>query len=174
MSSRFGPIVQNAYVVRDIEAAVAHWSSKIGVGPFYLLEHIGFGAVYFRGAPLSIDMSVAIAQWGSIQIELIVQHDAAPSIYTEFAARHGEGLQHLGVLCDSLDAELERHRAAGVRPVQWGATAAGMRFAYLDTDAQPGGMIELIENGPAVKAFFAMIKKGAAQWDGTRPLRRLT
>jgi hypothetical protein len=119
-------------------------------------------------------MSVAIAQWGSIQIELIVQHDAAPSIYTEFAALHGEGLQHLGVLCDSLDAELERHRAAGVRPVQWGATAAGMRFAYLDTDAQPGGMIELIENGPAVEAFFAMIKKGAAQWDGTRPLRRLT
>jgi hypothetical protein len=172
--TRFGPIVQNAFVVRDIEAAVAHWSGKIGVGPFYLLEHIAFGAAYFRGAPLTLDMSVAIAQWGPVQIELIAQHDAAPSIYSEFAARHGEGLQHVGVLCDSVDAELERHRSAGVHPVQWGATAAGMRFAYLDTDAHPGAMIELIENGPAVEAFFAMIKKGAANWDGSRPLRRLT
>jgi len=174
MQTRFGPIVQNAFVVRDIEAAVAHWSGKIGVGPFYLLEHIAFGAAYFRGAPLTLDMSVAIAQWGPVQIELIAQHDDAPSIYSEFAARHGEGLQHVGVLCDSVDAELERHRAAGVHPVQWGATAAGMRFAYLDTDAHPGAMIELIENGPAVEAFFAMIKKGAANWDGSRPLRRLT
>lgn len=170
----FGPIVQNAYVVQDIEAAVAHWSGKIGVGPFYLMEHVAFGAVQFRGAPLSIDMSVAIAQWGPVQVELITQHDATPSIYTEFAARHGEGLQHVGVLCDSVEAELERHRADGVLPVQWGATAAGMRFAYLDTDAHPGGMIELIENGPAVEAFFAMVKKGAANWDGSRPLRRLT
>lgn len=170
---RFGPIVQNAFVVHDMEAAVAHWSAKIGVGPFYLLEHVAFGPVHFRGAPLKLDMSVAIAQWGPIQIELIVQHDDAASIYTEFTARRGEGLQHIGVLCDSLDAELERHGAHGILPVQWGATAAGMRFAYLDTDAHPGAMIELIENGPAVEAFFAMVRKGAANWDGSRPLRRL-
>ena len=31
----FGPIVQNAFVVRDLDAAVAYWSGKIGVGPFY-------------------------------------------------------------------------------------------------------------------------------------------
>ena len=35
-------------------------------------------------------------------------------------------------------------------------------------------MIELIETGAAVEAFFAMIRKAAAGWDGTRPLRRLT
>src|SRR5882724_8769112 len=98
MAQLFGPIVQNAFVVRNIESAVDHWSRKVGVGPFYLLEHIAFGHVYFRGAPLNIDLSVAIAQWGEIQIELIQQHDASPSIYTEFAARHGEGLQHVGVL----------------------------------------------------------------------------
>lgn len=170
----FGPIVQNAFVVRDIECAVAHWSGKVGVGPFYLLEHVAFGDVWFRGAPLSLDISVAIAQWGPIQIELIAQHDRSASIYTEFAARHGEGLQHVGVMCDSLDAALEQHAARGVSAVQWGATSAGMRFAYLDTDAQPGGMIELIESGPAVEAFFAMVRKGAANWDGSRPLRRLT
>jgi hypothetical protein len=174
MTALFGPIVQNAFVVNDLEAAVHHWSAKVGVGPFFVMEHIAFGSVYFRGAPLTLDMSVAIAQWGELQIELIVQHDSAPSIYAEFAALHGQGLQHLGVMTASLDAHLERLRALGIEPVQWGATAAGMRFAYLNTDGHPGGMIELIETGAAVEAFFAMIRKAAASWDGTRPLRRLT
>jgi Glyoxalase/Bleomycin resistance protein/Dioxygenase superfamily len=169
----FGPVVQNAFVVRDIEAAVAYWSGTIGVGPFYLLEHIPFGAVYFRGAPLRLDMSVAVAQWGATQIELIVQHDESPSIYSEFLARHGEGLQHLGVMTASLDAHLERLRPLGIEPVQWGATTTGMRFAYVNTDRHAGGMIELIETGPAVEAFFAKVRGAAAGWDGSRPLRRL-
>lgn len=174
VASRFGPIVQNAFVVRDIEAAVAHWSGKIGVGPFFLLEHIRFGEVFFRGCPLALDLSVAIGQWGELQIELIQQHDASASIYTEFSARHGEGLQHLGVMCRSVEESLAQLKGAGIEPVQWGATANGMRFAYVGTDAHPGGMIELIEQGAAVDAFFAMVKRAGAQWDGSRPLRRLT
>jgi methylmalonyl-CoA/ethylmalonyl-CoA epimerase len=170
---RFGPIVQNAFVVRDLEIAVAHWSASVGVGPFYLLDHIQYGDVFFRGTPLTMDMSVAIAQWGDIQIELIQQHDTAASIYTEFLARHGEGLQHLGVMTQSLDEHLERLRPLGIKPVQWGATANGMRFAYIDTDKQAGGMIELIESGPAVEAFFAKVRRAADDWDGSRPLRRL-
>jgi methylmalonyl-CoA/ethylmalonyl-CoA epimerase len=169
----FGPIVQSAFVVDDLEIAVTHWSEKMGVGPFYSLEHIPFGKVYFRGEPLSLDMSVAVAQWGEIQIELIVQHDSSASIYTEFSARHGEGLQHVGVMTTALDEHLERLRPLGIEPVQWGATATGMRFAYLNTDAHPGAMVELIESGPAVEAFFSMVRKGAGNWDGTRPLRRL-
>jgi hypothetical protein len=170
----FGPIVQNAFVVRDLEVAAAHWAAKLGVGPFYAMEHVAFGLTYFRGKPLSIDMSVAIAQWGEIQIELIAQHDPGPSIYTEFHAAHGEGMQHVGVMTPSLDEHLERLRPLGIEPVQWGATAAGMRFAYVNTDLHPGCMVELIESGPAVDAFFAMVRKGASRWDGTRPLRRLT
>lgn len=169
----FGPIVQNAFVVRDIDSAVNYWSTNIGVGPFYLLDHIQYGDVYFRGAPLKFDMSVAIAQWGDVQIELIQQHDMAASIYSEFLNRHGEGLQHLGVMTTSLDEHLARLAPLGIEPVQWGATANGMRFAYLNTDRQAGGMIELIETGPAVEAFFAKIRKAAAGWDGSRPLRRL-
>jgi hypothetical protein len=174
VSPRFGPIVQNGFVVQDLEAAVEHWSAKLGVGPFYAIEHIAFGPSYFRGEPLNLDMSVAIAQWGEIQIELIVQHDSSASIYTEFAAHHREGLQHVGVMTESVDRHLERLRPHGIEPVQWGETAAGMRFAYINTDAHPGAMIELIETGPTVDAFFAKVRKGAGAWDGTRPLRRLT
>jgi methylmalonyl-CoA/ethylmalonyl-CoA epimerase len=171
---RLGPVIQMAFVVKDIESVAAHWNRAIGVGPFYLLEHVGFGPSFFRGQPLRLDMSVAIAQWGEAQVELIMQHDQSTSIYTEFLAARGEGMQHVGVLCDSLDRELETLAARGVEPVQWGCTAKGMRFAYLKTDAHPGAMVELIESGPEVRAFFAMIRKGAAGWDGTRGLRRLS
>jgi hypothetical protein len=172
-SLHFGPIVQNGFVVQDLEAAAKHWSERLGVGPFYVIEHVAFGPSYFRGAPLNLDMSVAVAQWGEIQIELIVQHDSSASIYTEFAARHREGLQHVGVLTDSVEEHLKRLRPLEIEPVQWGVTAAGMRFAYVNTDAHPGAMIELIETGAAVQAFFAKVRNSAATWDGTRPLRQL-
>lgn len=170
---RFGPVVQNAYVVRDLQAAVHFWSSRMGVGPFYMLEHVEFGPAYFRGRPLTIDLTVAIAQWGNLQIELIVQHNDAPSIYSEFLAQHGEGLQHLGVLSQDLDADVARLAQLGIERVQWGETAAGMRFAYLNTDQQAGAMVELIESGPAVQAFFEKIRRAGEQWDGSRPLRTL-
>ena len=170
---RFGAVVQNAYVVRDLQAAVRFWSSTMGVGPFYMLEHVEFGPAFFRGDELKIDMTVAIAQWGDLQIELIVQHNDAPSIYSEFLARHGEGLQHLGVLTQDLNADLTRLKPFGIEPIQWGATAGGMRFAYLNTDEHAGAMVELIESGPAVQAFFEKIRRAGEQWDGSRPLRTL-
>jgi hypothetical protein len=34
-------------------------------------------------------------------------------------------------------------------------------------------MIELIERGPAIDGFFAMVRAAALDWDGDRPLRRL-
>ncbi len=169
---KFGPILQNGYVVRDLERAAHHWAKTLGAGPFYLLEHVAFGDAFLRGRPLKIDMSVAVGYWHDLQIELIVQHDAAPSIYNEFLFHSGEGLQHLGVMVDALDPEVQRLKGLGVEPVQWGATASGIRFAYVSTDAHAGGMLELIESGPAINGFFAMARSAARGWDGKDPLRR--
>ncbi len=172
MTAHFGPIVQNGYVVRDLERSMRHWTQVVGVGPFFLLEHIDFARLLLRGEPARIDLTVAVAYWGDVQIELICQQDDAPSIYTEFAAAKGEGLQHVGVMTDSVDAHLEHLEAVGVKPVQWGATAAGIRFAYVDTDQHPGGMIELIERGRAIESFFSMAREAARNWDGRDPIRR--
>jgi len=62
--------------------------------------------------------------------------------------------------------------------VQWGSTGNGIHFAYVASDrvpgGHPGGMIELIEHGPAIDGFFAIVKKAALGWDGSKPLRRMT
>ncbi len=172
----FGPVMQLGFVVPDLEAAASHWA-RLGVGPFFLLEHIRFAECRYQGAPVDFDMSVAVGQWGPVQVELIRQHDATPSIYTDFDGSRSGGLQHVGVMTESVEAHLERLAPHGILPVQQGATANGIRFAYVNTDrlpgAQPGGMIELIEHGPAIDGFFAMVREAAGTWDGSRPLRRL-
>ncbi|MEY2722036.1 MAG: hypothetical protein RL597_1481 [Pseudomonadota bacterium] len=171
-----GPVIQLGFVVPNIEAAVAHWAS-IGVGPFFLLDHIQFGRCHFRGKPLEIDLSVAVGQWGSVQVELIHQHCDTPSIYTTFDGSARGGLQHMGVMTDSVADSLARLAERKVEPVQAGETANGIRFAYVNTDAlpgaHPGGMIELIERGPAIDGFFGLVRKAAVDWDGRDPLRKL-
>ncbi|MCZ8130937.1 MAG: VOC family protein [Steroidobacteraceae bacterium] len=175
----FGPVMQLGFVVPDLEAAARHWAS-LGVGPFFVLENIDFGAgrCEYRGSPVKFTMSAALAQWGAVQVELIQQSDASVrTIYTDFARAKGSGLQHLGVMTRSVDADLATLAARGIRPTQHGETANGIRFAYVETDelpgGHPGGMIELIEHGPAIDGFFAMVKKAADGWDGRDPLRRL-
>ena len=41
-----------------------------------------------------------------------------------------------------------------------------MRFAYLDTVATLGHMIEIIEDRPIIRKFFGAVRKAAERWDG--------
>ena len=169
----FGPVMQLGFVVPDLERAMQHWSGTVGVGPFFVLPHVQFAEVLYRGGPTDADISVAVAQWGEVQVELIQQFNDSPSIYSHFPGRDQGGLQHVGVMTRSVADDLQRLQTLGIEPVQRGHTANGIRFAYVSTDQHPGGMIELIEHGPAIDGFFAMVRKSAQEWDGTQPVRRL-
>ncbi len=162
----FGPVMQNAFLVDDMRAAIEHWARVMHVGPFFMFERVPFKEVWYRGQPATdIDLTVAIAYWGDVQIELIRQRNDVPSIYTDFRARHQTGLQHMGVMSADLDRDLARLEAQGIAPVQHG-NAAGMRFAYVATDHHAGGMIELIEATPATSAFFERMRRAARDWNG--------
>lgn len=162
----FGPVMQNGFVVDDVPAAIEHWTRRMHVGPFFMFERVPFKEVWYRGQPATdIDLTVAIAYWGDIQIELIRQRNAVPSIYTDFRARYRSGLQHMGVMSGNLDRDLARLKAKSIEPVQHG-NAAGMRFAYVATDHHPGGMVELIEATPKTLEFFEHMRLAARGWDG--------
>jgi len=158
--------MQIAWVVRDLEAAIDHWTRMMNVGPFFLFEHVPFSELLFRGKPSSVDMTAALAYSGETQIELIFQHNDAPSIYTEFLRGGRTGVQHLGVMTESVDRDLERLSSQGVEAAQSGRTAWGARFAYLATDHDPGGMIELIEHGRVIDDAFRQIRDASRSWDG--------
>lgn len=164
---RLGPVMQLAYLVDDLDAAARHWAQFAGCGPFFALRHLTFQTCLYRGAPCTADISVGIAYSGDIQIELIQQHNDAPSIYRDFAQRgNSQGGHHVGVLSADIDADLAHLKAMGHEPVQWGDMPNGMRFAYVESPAHPGAMVELIGATPGVTAFFGQMRDVARNWDG--------
>jgi hypothetical protein len=170
MSRFVGPILQNGYVVRDWRAAARHWVDVLGVGPFFVMEHVQFRESRYRGQPSAIDMTVAIAYSGEQQIELVQQHNDAPSIYRDFLLRVGEGLQHIGALTPDVGAALDANRWRD-RILQDGVTRIGQHFAYVDTVGHDGTMLELIEATPKILAAFQQMNEAARTWDGTDPIR---
>ncbi|MFI4884922.1 MAG: VOC family protein [Steroidobacterales bacterium] len=173
MRRMLGPVMQNAFVVADLERAIEHWTQVMGVGPFFLFERVAFDEYFFRGRAVEpIGLTIAIAYWKDLQIELIRQLDDAPSIYTEFQAAHGSGMHHMGVMSEALDADLAALAQRGVQAVQRGSLP-GMRFAYIATDHHAGGMIELIEATKGARALFERMREAAQSWDGRDPVRRV-
>ena len=170
MSRWFGPILQNGYAVHDWRAAAEHWVEVMGVGPFFLMEHIEFEWCTFRGEPVELDLCVAIAYTGEQQIELVQQLNDAPSIYTEFLAKNEPGLQHMGVFVDDLQGVLDARNLRD-QVVQEGRTKAGIDFAYVETGGHNGTMIELIEADDGVRKAFDYMRKASIGWDGSEPIR---
>jgi len=171
VSRRFGPIRQNGYVVRDIEAALAHWTEVLGVGPFFYFERVPIVDFRHRGEPSPIEVSIALANWGDLQIELIQQRNDAPSMYADFLAAGHEGLQHVACWYDSLDAPLELARRLGIAVGQSGCIGERGRFAYLETEGHPGTVLEISEISGAKGRFFEYVRTSAAGWDGSDPVR---
>jgi catechol 2,3-dioxygenase-like lactoylglutathione lyase family enzyme len=101
-----GPVRQNGYVVTDLEAALTHWVDVLGIGPWYVFEHLPVVDFSYRGEPGEIDMAIALCQQGDLQFELIAQHDDTPSVYLDFLALNGGrgGLHHLAFWPDDIDA----------------------------------------------------------------------
>jgi hypothetical protein len=171
VSKRFGPVVQQGYVVPSIDAAMRHWIAR-GVGPFFI-EHLrGFDALV-DGARVKTELKAAFAYSGDQQIEVIQPLGASPTIYSEYLAEHPEGgLQHLAFWCESVPEKLAELEAsgAGFRLRQ----AYGDGHAYLDSRAHPGVMIQLMARTPRMEGLFAIIRAAAESWDGvTDPVRKI-
>ena len=85
MSLFYGELRQVAYVVHDIERAMAYWSRAMGVGPWFYNEHVGVTEFSYYGKPSALpDLSIALANSGGVQVELIQQRNDAPSLYRDF------------------------------------------------------------------------------------------
>ena len=171
MSRVFGAVTQNGYVVRDIEAAMRHWIEVLGVGPWFYAEHAPIEDFRYKGEPSPVEVSIALANSGSLQIELIQQRNDAPSMYHDFLRAGREGLQHIAYWTTTLDADLKRLLDAGYNIGQSGHVGYPGRFIYFLTEAHPGTVAELSEiNGPKGR-MFQRIAAAADNWDGTDPIR---
>jgi catechol 2,3-dioxygenase-like lactoylglutathione lyase family enzyme len=169
-----GPIRQIGYVVRDLDAALAEWLA-LGIGPWFVVrEHVQH--VIYRGEPCEVTISIALANSGELQVELIHQHGDTPSIFTEFLAAGREGFHQLAWWSEDFDADVAAAEAAGW-PVVWSdpgesTQAPATRFAYVEPPAGgPATVYEIMELTELTAGMGAFVLDAARDWDGSDPIR---
>lgn len=172
MSRLFGSLRQMGYVVRDIDAAMRHWIEVCGVGPWFYVDKLPVTAFSYRGQRYDdIHLSIALANSGDVQLELIQQRCDRPSMYRDFLAAGHEGLQHWSSWPEDYDAIYARALGNGYSIGQEGDSARG-RFVYFWNEGHPGTVIEMAHMTPERRRIFDAIHQAAAGWDGSEPIRR--
>ena len=171
MSRFFGEIRQAGYVVPDIEAAMRYWTDVLGVGPFFYNERVPIRNYRYRGGAYEPHNSVALANSGPLQIELIQTRNDVPSMYRDFTQAGHSGLQHVAYWTSSYDEDLARLTAQGFKAVMSGEVGERGRFIYFDTHYHPGTVIELSEVAGPKGEMFRLIREASENWDGRDPVR---
>lgn len=169
------PVRQLAYKVNDLEAAAAAHHRAFGSGPFFVLRHVALASSVHRGVERAFDHSSAYGQWGGVMVELVVQHNPEPSaMHDMFPYGSGaEGLHHAALFVDDLDAAIARFAAEDAPLAQLSVTAGGTAFAFVDTRASLGHMLELYEPTAQLTGFYDFVAAAAQGWDGHDLLREL-
>lgn len=168
-----GPIRQNGYVVHDVDAAIASWCA-LGVGPWYVLRELPQKRSRYRGELTEPALSIAFANSGPLQLELIQQHGDEPSMYREFIQAGRDGFHHLAWWAEDFDDVIAKAERARWPIVQSGDGNGVARFVYFELDGATSTVIELMELNDATRFLAKTVAEGAEQWDGsTEPLRSL-
>jgi methylmalonyl-CoA/ethylmalonyl-CoA epimerase len=91
-------------------------------------------------------VKVAFLPIGDTEIELLESTDPEGPI-AKFIEKRGQGIQHIALRVDDIDAALDKMRAEGIRLIdekpRYGA--GGARIAFLHPKATGGVLIELCE-----------------------------
>lgn len=174
MSRIFGSPAQNGYVVRDIDAAMQEWLA-LGVGPWFYFGDVQMDWFRHRGEDSGAKVSIALANSGDLQIELIQPRDDEPSLYREFLDAGREGLQHLSYWTEDYQGLYDTALGLGFTVGHEGCIGGEQgRFAYLEHADAPGHIVEISDVSGPKGLFFAHMREVAGAWDGVEePIRRL-
>jgi methylmalonyl-CoA/ethylmalonyl-CoA epimerase len=123
-------IDQIGIVVRDVDKVIESWTKLLGVGPWEIRE-----METTDRAGNKAKTRLGFTNIGSVQIELI-QSVEGKTFYADFLEEHGEGIHHVCVRVDDLDAATANLGKKGVK-LLFGRRG---RFAYMDT-VNPGGVM---------------------------------
>lgn len=142
-----GAPFQIAYVVADLDAAVAAFNRVLGAAPWRgWVFGPGVQERTYHGQPSEWTARLALNDT-SPQYELI-QPLEGPSIHADWLKQAGGGFHHVGYVVESVAETTERMAAAGHAAIgtghSFGASGDGV-FAYYDTVQALGFVIEAVE-----------------------------
>lgn len=167
LSSVFGPIRQVAYVVEDIDQAIASWHAQLGVSPFAVVRQCKplEGSRYRGEACGEIILNLAFAYIGDVQLELIEQVNDAPSMYTEALQRGSWSVHHYGVCVEDFEASYQHAMNSGFTAVVNAGAPGFAQMAYVESDRIPGLVLEIIEWNDFTRPYFDGIGEFLAKAD---------
>jgi len=172
MTQPLGTIRQVAYVVKDLDVALSHWTKTLHAGPFYRIDHCPLEEQKYYGEAGNADVSIALGNSGDLQIELIVQHNNAPSVYRDFLEAGRQGVHHIALMPEDYTTSFQEYQAAGYTPA-FECSVGGAPVVYFDTVNTMGHYVELWDNNAVFKNLFSLVEDAAKNWDGKDPIRSL-
>jgi catechol 2,3-dioxygenase-like lactoylglutathione lyase family enzyme len=162
------PLRQVAYFCADVRAAALAHHQQFGSGPYFIAEHIPLSRSVHRGVERTFDHSSAYGQWGEVMIEFVQQNNPGPSAMHDLFPEHSGrwGLHHTALFVDDVDAAAAKLTKQGFPIAQRAEMNDGFVFAFVDTSAAYGHMLELYAPVPSLTGFYAMVAKAARDYRG--------
>jgi catechol 2,3-dioxygenase-like lactoylglutathione lyase family enzyme len=146
LSNVWARIYQIGVVVRDLDQAKAFYE-RLGIGPFTDGPSASAVRREIYGEELAgIEVRGLITQMGKIEFELL-QPAAGQSIQQEHLDTRGEGVIHLCAYTDDLQFDITAMAELGYPVISYGELDDGGLFAYFDTRATGGVILELFQTG---------------------------
>jgi hypothetical protein len=122
----------------------------------------------YRGVDSPLTMSVAVANSGSVQIELLQQNNDAPSMYKDVLDAGHEGAQHIAYWTKDYQTLYDHALELGYAVAQEGPIGGPLGlFAYFDREDVPGTVVEISDISGPKGDLFAFVRDAARDWDGT-------
>ena len=168
-----GPIVQIAYFVNDIRASAQAMAANLAAGPFFVFDRIELDHAEHRGQPCRFLHSSAYGQWGGVMMELVQQDVEGPSPFRDLYAPGEEGIHHVAIFVEDMDAGFARYAAMGFPMATRATVKGGTEFGFADATQTLGHMIELYVGTDSLRGFYQRIRDASIGWDGADPVRDL-
>ncbi len=139
-------IVQVGIVVADVEATARAWSSILGLPmpEIRITDEFDFARTEYEGAPTRARARMAFLSVGQVDIELL-EPLGEPSTWNDQLRQHGPSLHHVAFEISGMSEARAYLNDQGVKLIQRGEFVGG-RYAYFDTQARLGGILELLEH----------------------------
>jgi hypothetical protein len=167
-------IIQFAYTVDDIQTGMHRYTELLQIGPWFLIGPFVPAKGLYRGAVTKMSISLAVAFAGEAMVELIEQHDQAPSVYQEtLKARGGHGFHHWAIGARDFQTTVAEFKSRGYEEAFSDISPRGVRVVYFDTTRDLPGMLEVIEMTADVEEQYRRMYQAAQDWDGRHTVNRI-
>jgi hypothetical protein len=167
------PVRQIAYYVKDVREAARRHSLMYGSGPYLVLPPLSLPARH-RGQKADLDLTVALGQWGTMQVEFIHHNksgdkSAFRDVFPEGSNKYG--FHHVAMFVDSVKDAVAYMEKLGHKVASEIDMPDGSPCVYVDAFAEFGQYVEMYERTPLILGMYERVEKLAEGFDGKDPVR---